>query len=69
MHRKKFRMDGVTDACCPLCYLEDEDIVHMLIRCPSLNEVRITNSRNVSKLGWVQASGQDVSETLIPWFN
>ena len=32
VHRKKFRMDGVIDACCPLCCLEEEDIVHMLIR-------------------------------------
>ena len=23
VHRKKSRMDGVTDACCPFCYLED----------------------------------------------
>ena len=42
VHRKKFRMDGVTDACCPLCCLEDEDIVHMLIRCPALSAVRTT---------------------------
>ena len=43
VHRKKFRMDGVTDASCPLCYLEDEDIVHMLIPCPALSEVRIAD--------------------------
>ena len=49
VHRKKFRMDGVTDACCPLCYLEDEDIVHMLIRCPALNEVRITCINELKK--------------------
>ena len=49
MHRKKFRMDGVTDACCPLCYLEDEDIGHMLIRCPALNEVRITCINELKK--------------------
>ena len=33
-------MDGVTDACCPLCCQEDEDIVHMLIHCLSLSVVR-----------------------------
>ena len=49
VHRKKFRMDGVTDACCPLCYIEDEDIVHMLIRCPALNEVRITCINELKK--------------------
>lgn len=42
VHRKKFRMDGVFDACCPLCCLEDEDIVHMLTRCPALSTVRTT---------------------------
>ena len=42
VHRKKFRMDGVIDACCPLCCLEDEYIVHMLIRCPALSAVRTT---------------------------
>ena len=42
VHRKKFRMDGVIDACCPLCCLEEEDIVHMLIRCPALSAVRTT---------------------------
>ena len=29
VHRKKFRMEGTVDACCPLCYIEDEDLVHM----------------------------------------
>ena len=36
----KFKMDGVADATCPLCYLEDEDLVHMLTRCPALSETR-----------------------------
>ena len=49
VHRKKFRMDVVTDACCSLCYLEDEDIVHKLIRCPALNEVRITCINELKK--------------------
>ena len=40
VHRKKFRMEGTVDACCPLCYIEDEDLVHMLTRCPALNIVR-----------------------------
>ena len=39
-HRKKFNMDGVSDATCPLCCLEDEDIVHMLTRCPARSEVK-----------------------------
>ena len=38
---KKFRMDGITDVCCPLCYLEDE-IVNMLIHCPAFSEFPIT---------------------------
>ena len=33
-------MDGVSDATCPLCCIEDEDIVHMLTRCPELSDVR-----------------------------
>ena len=40
VHRKKFRMEGTVDACCPLSYIEDEDLVHMLTRCPALNIVR-----------------------------
>ena len=47
--RKKFRMDGVTEACCPLCYLEDEDTVHMLICCPALNEARIKYINELKK--------------------
>lgn len=39
-HRCKFKMDGITDATCPLCRLEEEDIVHMLTRCPALAQVR-----------------------------
>ena len=42
VHRKKIRMDGVIDACCPLCCLEKEDIVYMLIPCPALSAVRTT---------------------------
>ena len=42
LHRKKFRMDGVIDACCSLCCLEDEDTVRMLIRYPALSAVRTT---------------------------
>ena len=26
-----------------LCYIEDKDIVQMLIRCPALSEVRIAD--------------------------
>ena len=40
IHRKKFNIDGVSDATCPLCCLEDGVIVHMLTRCPALTEVR-----------------------------
>ena len=42
VHRKKFRMDGVIDGCCPLCCLEDEDMVHMLRCWPALSAVRTT---------------------------
>ena len=28
-HRKKFKMEGAVDAICPLCCLEDEDLVHI----------------------------------------
>ena len=42
VHRKKFRMDGVINACCPLCCLEEEDIVHMLNRYPAPSAVRTT---------------------------
>ena len=75
VHRKKFSMDGVTDACCPLCYLEDEDIVHMLIRCPALNEVRITCINELKKciqtwLGtgeWTRRIRN--TYTFVPWYN
>ena len=49
VHRKKLRMDGVTDACCPLCCLEDEYIVHILILCPALREVHITYINKLKK--------------------
>lgn len=39
-HKKKFNLDGVSSSTCPLCCLEDEDIVHMLTRCPALNTTR-----------------------------
>ena len=42
VHRKRFRMEGTVDACCPLCYIEGEDLVHMLTRCTVLNIVRTT---------------------------
>ena len=37
---KKFNVDGAVEATCPLCRLEDEDIGHMLLRCPALRCVR-----------------------------
>ena len=48
-HRCKFAMDGVTDATCPLCRLEDEDIVHMLTRCPALAQVRCQHLNGLKK--------------------
>ena len=48
-HRKKFKMEGVVDAICPLCCLEDEDLVHMLTRCPALSETRNTYMRNIKQ--------------------
>ena len=48
-HRMKFKMDGVADATCPLCYLEDEDLVHMLTRCPALSETRNRFVRVIKK--------------------
>ena len=49
VHAKKFRMDGVTDACCPLCCKEDEDIVHMLMHCPSLSGVRTAYINEINR--------------------
>ena len=31
-HRKKFRIEEVFDATSPFCYMEDEDLVHMMIQ-------------------------------------
>ena len=42
-------MYGVIDACCTLCCLEDEDIAHILIRCPSLSAVRTTYINELKK--------------------
>ena len=39
-HKKMFNLDGVTVVTCPLCCLEDENLVHMLTRCPALGSVR-----------------------------
>ena len=39
-HKKRFNIDGAVEATCPLCRLEDEDIGHMLLRCPALRCVR-----------------------------
>ena len=46
-HRKKFKMEGVVDVTCPLCCLEDEDLVHMLTRCPALSETRNVYMKNI----------------------
>ena len=32
-------MEGAVDACCPLCYIEDEELVHMLTRSTALDIV------------------------------
>ena len=68
IHRKKFKMDGVIDVSCPLCCLEDEDIVYMLTRCPALSETRTTymgelNSKSVFKPHLCHVYGQIVSVT------
>ena len=39
-HKNKFNIDCAVEATCPLCCLEDEDIDHMLLRCPALRCVR-----------------------------
>ena len=49
VHRLKFNMDGVTDATCPMCYLEDEDITHVLTRCPALCKVRNLHLAEIKK--------------------
>ena len=41
IQQKKFDLEGVVDVCCPLCYLENEDLVHMLTRCPALSKTKI----------------------------
>ena len=46
---KKFKMEGVVDATCPLCYLEEENIVHIMTRCPALSETRNTYLRNIKQ--------------------
>ena len=33
-HKMKYNIDSVKEATCPLCCLEDEDLEHMLLRCP-----------------------------------
>ena len=39
-HKMKYNIDGVKEATCPLCFLEDEDLEHILLRCPALSSVR-----------------------------
>ena len=36
----KYNINSVKEATCPLCCLEDEDLKHMLLRCPALSSVR-----------------------------
>ena len=48
-HRKKFNMEGVPNATCPLYCIEDEDIVHMLTLCPALSEVRSPHLDDVKR--------------------
>ena len=63
-HRKKFKMEGVVDATCPLCYLEDEDIVHMLTCCPALSETRNTYLRNIKQSFQATVSSSAWSERI-----
>ena len=49
IHRQNFNLEGIVDACCPLCCLEDEDLVHMLTRCPALSETRIIYLNNIKQ--------------------
>ena len=55
-------MEGVVDATCHLCYLEDEDIVHMLMRCSKLSETRHTYLRNIKQSFQVTVSSSAWSE-------
>ena len=67
-HRKKLSMDGASDATCPLCCLEDEDIVHM----PTLSEFRSPHLDNVKRclrMIWVHMHGQILLETLVHWIS
>ena len=52
IHQKKFNLKGVVDACCPLCCMEDEDLVHMLTRCPALSETRIIHLNDIKQCVW-----------------
>ena len=67
-HKKKFNIDGAVEATCPWCRLEDEDIGHMLLRCPALRCVR---NQYLAELGvafnniWEFIYGQKTSETEI----
>ena len=38
--KMKYNIDSVKEAMCPLCCLEDEDLEHMLLRCPTLSSIR-----------------------------
>ena len=40
LQKQKFRFDNVESSLCPLCYTEEEDIVHFLARCPVFHEIR-----------------------------
>lgn len=49
VQRQKFGLDGVVDASCPLCLIEDEDLVHMLVRCPALSETRNSYLKDIKQ--------------------
>ena len=63
-HRKKFKMEEVVGATCPLCYLEDEDIVHILTRCPAHSETRNTYLRNIKHSFQATVSSSAWSERI-----
>ena len=46
---KRFNLDGGTVATCPLCCLEDEDLVHMLTGCLALYSVRQRYLRDIQQ--------------------
>lgn len=65
-HRQSFS-NGSVNAVCPHCHLEDEDLLHMLARCPAFYSIRSSTVQTLKNI-IVQATGHDIwNEYFSDW--